>query len=384
MRHAVWPLAAAILAFACLFAHAGPGTRPAASTSTGATRPATAGAGSSTSASAVPQALLKRLDSLATPPDPSVAPERAVSQLQVGLLAILQFGEDAESNYPSATNLYQVRSRMLQAADMLLRLTGQRIYEKESVGISRRILAGEAPPDIRAQADWYVTRAKIRDSRLKDKEAADEIRKLAARYADSNAAAQSLAYATILARESKQKELLDELAGKLQGKYGAVPEIRDLLRRLDRHPDVGEPFEAELTRLDGTKLSLPKDLAGKVVVIDFWGTWCPTCVEEVPHMKQVYAKYAAKGVEFVGISVDSNKDAPAKFVQENKMTWIQTYDPHSPAAEKYGVEAFPSVWVVGRDGKVFSDDALTDLEKTLDKALAAAASAPASAPGKTK
>ena len=131
-----------------------------------------------------------------------------------------------------------------------------------------------------------------------------------------------------------------------------------------------------MTKVDGTKLSLPKDLLGKVVVIDFWATWCGPCVREVPHMKKVYAAYKDKGVEFVGISLDRSKEPLMAFIKDRDLPWIHTYsgDPGGdPTAKKYGIRGIPSIWVVGKDGKIASRNARGNLEETLDEALAAKA-----------
>ena len=75
-------------------------------------------------------------------------------------------------------------------------------------------------------------------------------------------------------------------------------------RRLDA---VGKPFDLEFTEaISGTDISM-KGLKGKVVVVDFWATWCGPCVAEMPKMKTLYAEYKDKGVEFIGVSLDQKE-----------------------------------------------------------------------------
>lgn len=332
----------------------------------------------STAAVQVPKTLLERMDAGAQAPSPTVPREQAKAAFEKAMKAVLEMGRKAEKDYPNAANLHEVRIRMLQASDMLRRLTLQKAYQTLALQIAHRILGSRCPPAVKAQADWYVTRHNLRENRSKPQETAGEIRKFVARYDKTDAAAESLMYATILATQYDLKKLSDELADRLQAEHSQHAEARDLLRRMGRHPDVGKPFAVKLTRLNGRKLSLPGDLLGKVVVIDFWATWCGPCVGEVPHMKKVYEKYKNKGVEFVGISLDRTRRDVERFVKSRQINWIHTYDGRAnPAADKYGINAIPSLWVIGKDGKVFSDSARGRLEQTIVKALAAPTTAPA-------
>ena len=135
---------------------------------------------------------------------------------------------------------------------------------------------------------------------------------------------------------------------------------------------IGKEFSAELTTLDGEPFSIPKDTKGKVVVVDFWASWCSPCRTQIPHMKELHEKYKDKGVVIVGISLDTDKNALKKFITDRKMDWVQTYSGkrwNDPTSQKYGISGIPSVWVIGKDGKVISTDAVTNTSKIIDKAL---------------
>src|SRR4029077_7869834 len=93
---------------------------------------------------------------------------------------------------------------------------------------------------------------------------------------------------------------------------------------------VGKPFDLEFTdAINGSTVSM-KGLKGKVVVVDFWATWCGPCVAEMPNMKQLYANDHDKGGAFIGVSLDQPKedgglDAMKKYVKDNEIAWPQYY-----------------------------------------------------------
>jgi peroxiredoxin len=106
------------------------------------------------------------------------------------------------------------------------------------------------------------------------------------------------------------------------------------------------------TSLQGEYISL-EDLRGKVVVLDFWGTWCPPCVASVPSLRSMHKKYSKEpSFVLIGISSDSDEDVWKEFTEENKMVWPQYRDEDRRIHRAFGVRAFPTYIVIDHEGIV--------------------------------
>jgi peroxiredoxin len=99
----------------------------------------------------------------------------------------------------------------------------------------------------------------------------------------------------------------------------------------------------------GGKVAL-KEHRGKVVMINFWATWCPPCLEEMPAMERLYRQHKDGGFTLIAVSVDADPKKVAPFVSEHKLTFPIGLDPRMEMANSYGVRALPSSFIVGRDG----------------------------------
>jgi peroxiredoxin len=89
---------------------------------------------------------------------------------------------------------------------------------------------------------------------------------------------------------------------------------------------------------------------GKVVMINFWATWCPPCLEEMPAMERLYRRQKDAGFVLVAVSVDADGKKVAPFVNEHKLTFAIGLDPKMDLANGYAVRALPSSFIVARDG----------------------------------
>jgi peroxiredoxin len=108
------------------------------------------------------------------------------------------------------------------------------------------------------------------------------------------------------------------------------------------------------TSSEGEHITL-EDLRGKVVLIDFWGTWCPPCVESVPEIRDLYKRYAKQG-NFVILSISSDDDGDEQtwreFIVKNKMVWPQYRDKDHRILSAFGIRAFPTYILIDHEGIV--------------------------------
>ncbi len=104
-----------------------------------------------------------------------------------------------------------------------------------------------------------------------------------------------------------------------------------------------------LPALDGGTFRLAEQ-RGKTVLVNFWATWCPPCLEEMPAMERLWRKHKDANFVLVAVSVDTDPQKVTPFVSEHKLTFPIAFDTKMAIAEKYGVRALPSSFIVGRDG----------------------------------
>ena len=106
------------------------------------------------------------------------------------------------------------------------------------------------------------------------------------------------------------------------------------------------------TSMQGEYIAL-EDLKGKVVVLDFWGTWCPPCVESVPELRNLHKRYSKEpSFVLIGISSDHDEEAWRQFTEKNKMVWPQYRDEDRRIQKAFGVRAFPTYIVIDHEGIV--------------------------------
>lgn len=125
--------------------------------------------------------------------------------------------------------------------------------------------------------------------------------------------------------------------------------VRHMQQAVANRPQVGRPApEFTLSRLDGEPVRLA-DLRGRVVLLNFWASWCPPCREETPALQAFYERYGDR-VAYYGINVAEPVDTVRRFLTEFGVTYPVLLDREREVTRRYGVTAFPETWWIDRDG----------------------------------
>jgi len=130
------------------------------------------------------------------------------------------------------------------------------------------------------------------------------------------------------------------------GKTEGVKKTREGISEGEIAPDF------TLKDLKGTEVNL-KEFRGKVVLLNFWATWCPPCRKEIPSMVELYKKYKDRGLEIIGVNLDKlGKSEVEKFSLEHKINFPVLLNPSGDAAARYGVVVLPTTIFLDRYGKI--------------------------------
>jgi len=166
--------------------------------------------------------------------------------------------------------------------------------------------------------------------------------------------------------DTKPARVADQVLAAIQ-KQNDAKKINDALAIGTVFPDFNEKD------LAGQPLSIT-NLKGKVILVDFWATWCGPCVAELPNVLRTYENYHSRGFEIVGISLDEDQTKLTAFTKEKNMTWPQFFDGlgwGNKLGVKYGIESIPATFLLDGNGKIIGRDLRgEELEQAVGKAVA--------------
>ncbi|HXZ81059.1 MAG TPA: redoxin domain-containing protein [Terriglobales bacterium] len=224
-------------------------------------------------------------------------------------------------------------------------------------------LAADAPQRARAHMlRGFVLMSFASDAKALSS-AESEFRQALADYPNENVARFELGIVLLKQKRDEEgtKELSEYLAVAPSGTYA------DQARMLIADPRrARERFAPgfQLDTLQGERLSL-NQLSGKIVVLDFWATWCPSCRAALPEIKELVKKYPREKLVLISVSADQNEQAWKDFVAKKGMDWPQCLDSDQKLRAAFQIRAFPTYLVIDGEGIVQQEIVGTDPQKSV-------------------
>lgn len=169
-----------------------------------------------------------------------------------------------------------------------------------------------------------------------------------------------------LARLEASSETAKQLVADYRKTKVEEKEMRERMKEGNPAPDF--TFQTQ----KGKALSIKK-LKGKMIVLDFWASWCGPCRKEIPNVKKYYAEYKDKGVQFLSVSIDAKKDAWTKALKEEQMPWMQGWTPDAGKAvmNTYQFGGIPFIILIDKDGNIYRKNLRgEEIKQAIDDCLA--------------
>ena len=290
--------------------------------------------------------------------------------------ALLEF----ENRYPTDPRRWNAKLSRTEVESVRAQADNRRPDYDAVFAVTKNIIAAaDAPAEVKMQARYLevVTRIQVLESSPASKDSpaqaaaqasVAEFRRLSPNGIAS--AMMQLKLAQVLwPRDLKAAEsILQELEGSKDMRIAALAQQQldrmrqqaETAKRLDKL--AKEPLDIKFKAVDGAEVDLAK-LRGKVVLVDFWATWCGPCRLEIPSVVATYKQLHKDGFEIVGVSLDQDKTKLLNFTKQAGMTWPEYFDGKVWANEissRNGVNAIPAAWLVDKKGFVRSTEARGD------------------------
>jgi thiol-disulfide isomerase/thioredoxin len=289
---------------------------------------------------------------------------------QTGVLA--DRARDFYTRFPESANVSRARVTELQALQLAVHYGATNRITSLDAREESLIADTNAPVELRYQLrldqigrSLQASSAGGADAKATMEKAA---RALVKEFPDGSAGYNILMDLAMEADLPKMREF-----GELMANSGGPPELTDLgkglLRRINA---VGQLLAIGFKAADGRAVDLTT-MSNKVVLVDFWATWCPGCVTLSPEIKNLYDQFHTKGFDVVGVNFDDDPIQAQQFIKTRELPWPQYFGgrgPENKFGREYAINALPAVWLVDRKGIVRDIHGTTDLAAKIAKLMA--------------
>jgi len=281
------------------------------------------------------------------------------------LLALADLSRDFSSKFPNDTHAAAAKVKELQAVTTASRILRDPSIEQRLDVLETSVLK---IPDLSSKTRYAIRATQVTRKAGNADELEKGARELLKEFPAETEPYKILLYVAKGADQEHSRAVAEEIL-KSKAPTAVKAEAQKLLSLIDI---VGKPLNIQFAALDGREVDLQK-MKGKVVLIDFWATWCAPCVGEIPSVKATYAKLRDKGFEIVGVSFDQDKGKLEEFLKDKDVTWPQYFDGkgwENKVGQEFGIDSIPRMWLVDKKGVLRDIEARSDLANKAEKLLA--------------